>query len=79
MKSTAIKIIKNGIYGTKVKYDEMYVDYWYGDLKLYCPKCYLELRQTFEERQYCINCKTDVHHITKEEMRVYKINNLINE
>ena len=58
---------------------EMDEGWIYPDFQIYCPKCYIELRQTFEKMQYCYNCKDGVFFLTKEEMRESKINRLTNE
>lgn len=49
----------------------------YPDTQIHCSQCYNILRQTFEKRQYCYNCGTDVSILTKEDMRLEKINKLL--
>ena len=78
MKSTAIKISKNSLYGTFGK--PMSV----GEIELYCEHCYCKIEEYFMNNPLgCFECvdglKENSKFLTKGEMRNAKINDLDNE
>lgn len=78
MKSTAVKIVKNGIYGTFGKSLPT------EEPELYCEHCYSKIEEYFMNNPLgCFECEDGIEpmgkFLTKEEMRNSKINILYNE
>ncbi len=80
LKSNAIKMIKNSVYGTFIEKEEVYCSHclhaikdYFFNTPLYCRNCTGDgVDSTYEN-------KTFDDYLTKEEMRTYKIDKLNNE